>query len=414
MISDIADSWQSRTPMAFGGLPCMPIPSRLQRCSATIFVHYISFFLTDRDLGRVSLACRTLNKFVDLSWKERFKSCLPAIFSHLNDASLQALPALIQWGNLYRLARKDLIPIRERDRFETPKWAFIIRVLPGGAVAYLQDNCLCVWRANRLIRKVPQPAVVRDLVALEDGRLVAGDNSEVISVWDLRRHPPSKIQSKAIYSGHKESFAITCLVAMPGNRVLAGYHKLVGGRIAEWQVTSREIVHIRGFTEVPSGVHSLAALSENHIASGHGDGSLRIWDRVSGCTLRTFQAQSHMVNYLVPLLGGRLALCGYGGYISVWNLRDFAKPPIKLEHKSGSAVVDLSSTPNGRLLACYQTGEVHLWNVDHQTSAVIAGSSRQEIIKFCATPNGYCCAYDPGGIGIFVPDVERIFEGTRK
>jgi len=85
-------------------------------------------------------------------------------------------------------------------------------------------------------------------------------------------------------------------------------------------------------------VHTLTALEDNKLATGTGQGTVRIWDLTSGKCLHTFSGFDHPIDLLCALGNNKLACCWRDGVVRVFDTQteacllrtDFPKCPRKI------------------------------------------------------------------------------------
>jgi len=69
-------------------------------------------------------------------------------------------------------------------------------------------------------------------------------------------------------------------------------------------------------------VRSLAILPDGTLASGSDDKTIRIWDTVTGKTLKLLTGHLGPVKSVVGLLDGALASCSYDKTIRIWYINN--------------------------------------------------------------------------------------------
>jgi len=69
-------------------------------------------------------------------------------------------------------------------------------------------------------------------------------------------------------------------------------------------------------------VRSLAILPDGTLASGSSDKTIRIWDTITGKTLKLLTGHTYEVRSLAVLLDGTLASCSYDGTIRIWDINN--------------------------------------------------------------------------------------------
>jgi WD40 repeat protein/serine/threonine protein kinase len=140
----------------------------------------------------------------------------------------------------------------------------------------------------------------------------------------------------------------------------------------EWHYVKR--LRLQGLSPLrhPTSVFSAVFSPDGRwIASGNGDGKLRVWDAATGHRLAAIQAHEppiHCVAFSPD--GQRLATASFDGTAKVWSFDPQGAPdkhiqlPISLDHKSKKTVLSVAFRPDGQHLASAGDDEtVHVWEV---------------------------------------------------
>jgi len=179
------------------------------------------------------------------------------------------------------------------------------------------------------------------LAVLPDGRLVSGDMNGKVWLWDVNA------------GTGKADVVLTipnCMMALAtlrdGHRVAVG---MVGGSVEIWDVRTvppvRTVTVACGVGGIP--VWALAALQDGHLATGCGDGVVRIIDVDAGAVVATLVGHTgtgtdKVVMALAALPDGTLAGGSGDGTVRVWDTRTRSCTASLAGHSGGiCALVEL-------------------------------------------------------------------------
>ena len=109
-----------------------------------------------------------------------------------------------------------------------------------------------------------------------------------------------------------------------------------------------------------SSVSALAALADGRLASGGGDGTIKLWSTDGGSEPAVLRHGVQIVS-LAVLSDGRLASGGGDGTIKLWP-KDGSGEPVILRH--GGPIVSLAALADGRLASAGRDGAIKLWSRD--------------------------------------------------
>ena len=76
---------------------------------------------------------------------------------------------------------------------------------------------------------------------------------------------------------------------------------------------------MRALTGHNGWVFFLTVLSDNTLANGSYDGTIKIWDTIKGKELKTLKDHPRLINYLAILLDITLAYCSFDGTFIIWE-----------------------------------------------------------------------------------------------
>jgi WD40 repeat protein len=133
------------------------------------------------------------------------------------------------------------------------------------------------------------------------------------------------------------------------------------------------------------------------IASGHTDGSIRLWDIATATEVALLWAHEEYppaVNSLALLSDGRLASACSDNTIRLWNLGTrteagrLVSPPYGINGVTTS-VESLSPLPNGGLASGHSDGTVRVWNVASGTEATWLEGHNDGVAALAVRPGGW-------------------------
>ena len=259
--------------------------------------------------------------------------------------------------------------------------------LAGGS----SDLGAAVWDAEtgEQIMLFPETAPITHVAFSQDGHTLATSaNNGMVSLWEIETRT-----QKIRFSGQATGFNFLALSP-------DGEHVAVGNdprSTSLWDVSptgSREVLTILAHEgKVHDAVYNP---SGTIIASTGEDGTLRVWDAVTGELLQSLPAQSDWVHF--PAFspdGQKLAAANQQGDISVWDVDSGRE--IGTMTKDGPALTAVTFSPDGsRLAASGLGGFAHIWDVTTgQHLATIDNSDGLIITDLIFSPDGdYIFSYD--------------------
>jgi WD40 repeat protein len=139
----------------------------------------------------------------------------------------------------------------------------------------------------------------------------------------------------------------------------------------------------------------LALLADGRLASGGGDGQIKVWprDRVGDPVILS---HGSAVLALAVLPDGRLAGGGMdrNGTIKLWP-DSFGEPEV-LSH--GSSVWSLAALADGRLASGGADGQIKLWPRDGVGGTTVLSDGKERVLSLAAMPDGQLASGDVAGI----------------
>jgi Tol biopolymer transport system component len=122
------------------------------------------------------------------------------------------------------------------------------------------------------------------------------------------------------------------------------------------------------FTHVHSGGGVLSVVwspDGRHIASNYGDGTVQVWDAISGSTISTYRSEDIGLAYDAPGVAwspdGKRIASSHGGLVQVW---DAATGNLKVTYRGHSDVVtSVAWSPDGKRIASgSDDGTMQMWD----------------------------------------------------
>lgn len=186
----------------------------------------------------------------------------------------------------------------------------------------------------------------------------AGHDSGQWMLWRVQGH---KLQGPLVWNGDQ----VYCIAfAANGKRVVTG---LVGGALKIWSTESYKLLrtltaHV-GKEDINDAVTVAISADGKLIASAHADGTVWLWNALTGKSMHIFSTQSQVG----PMLsfapdGTMLATGGASGVIKLWDVQTGQElRALRTVHGNVGSIV---FAPDGSTLASgYKDGTVALWRI---------------------------------------------------
>ena len=107
-------------------------------------------------------------------------------------------------------------------------------------------------------------------------------------------------------------------------------------------------------------IRKILFLENGNLVTASQDGTIKVWNSLTGKLIIDLKAPSNWVSSLVQLSNGWLASGLRDGSIYMWDIND--NKPIKTLSGHKKAVCSLQVLPNGRLASCAFDDTIMIWN----------------------------------------------------
>jgi WD40 repeat protein len=226
-------------------------------------------------------------------------------------------------------------------------------------------------------------------------RLVAGGSDEV-TLYDTATG-----QMNVTFSGFSW---VTALAFSPDGRLIASGHD--NGSIRIWDIEKRQKLH-----SLPDAHKSVSALTFSAdgktLVSAGEEKSIHFWDVSKGEPRRTLTGHKDRV----PALAfhpsqARLFSAGWDTTVRVWDTN--TGEPIILLNNHATQVLAIALSPNGNLLASADSADsIHLWDLERNRDVKVWAGNGAEVRCLAFSPDGRRLACGGADRVILLKDVHR-------
>jgi WD40 repeat protein len=149
---------------------------------------------------------------------------------------------------------------------------------------------------------------------------------------------------------------IETLAALPNDRIVCGFGD---GSLQVWDLATGESERtLEGHSK---GVLAVAALPNGHVLSSSLDGSLRLWDIVSGRIVRTFSGHSVGVRAIAALADDCVISGSEDGSLRVWDIA--TGETIRTLEGHTYWIMAVAALPDGRVVSGSLDGDLRVWDL---------------------------------------------------
>ena len=241
------------------------------------------------------------------------------------------------------------------------------------------------WTTRRasaaLVLELGRPGWVRAVAVLPDGRVVSGEASGEVLVWE-----PANPGADPTELG-RHAAGLSALAVLPDGRVASsGY----GGRVLAWDPANpgagpAELGRREG------AVNALAVLPDGRLASVGNDSYVLIWNPADPGAAPVELGQHRgfaNVGAVAVLPDGRVASGGDDGQMLVWDPAAPGAAPAELGSRN-DRVSSLAVLPDGRVVSTGPNGEMLVWDPANPEAAPAELGSRDDSVSSLAVlPDG--------------------------
>ncbi|MCI0684745.1 MAG: protein kinase [Gemmataceae bacterium] len=279
---------------------------------------------------------------------------------------------------------KELVRLRGH-RFEVQCVAFS----PAGdvLVSGSRDKTIRWWRVDEVLAGKTDARTITghdgDVTAVafaaDGGTLASASADKTVRLWDTKN-----LQQRLVLTGHDGP--VQCLAFHPRGAFLAsgGGQGFRRGEVRLWNPDNGQALASRfGLSE---RISALSCNAAGLLAAGSMDGLVHVWDQAKSSEGLTFRADKQVLGLAFHPDGGRIAVAGGSGRISMFN------SSASLESKlvpAGALVEAIAFDPAGKfVIAGGRGGSLRQWRLDQASPPVDFAGHAATIMSIAVSPDG--------------------------
>jgi WD40 repeat protein len=246
----------------------------------------------------------------------------------------------------------------------------LIQIEDGRLVSASDDNSIKIWDTidnfackNTLIEHTSN---VYTVTQLQNGKIASGSSDNTIRIWDLQ----DNFKCLQVLEGHTNN--IYSIINLKDGRMISGSgDKTI--RVWDIQDNFKNIFTLNGLT---SGVKTIIQLKDTRMVSGLDDGTIIVCDvRDNFKFTNNFKGHAKGVQTLIQLRDGRIASGSIDKTIKIWDPSDYFNCLLTLNVHTNS-VWSLIQLEDGRLVSGSGDYTIRIWDT-------------QDSFKCISTLNGH-------------------------
>lgn len=183
-------------------------------------------------------------------------------------------------------------------------------------------------------------------------------NGTVITIQSTSLYQWKDITMTIIINKHKELLDIKNLVELPNSESdLIGFSTKNNLNI----FSLKNCNHLQIFDQHEWEIRTIVPLSNNKIASGANDHTIKVFDYITGEYLINFQAHSWAVNKIIKINEeNKLASCSIDGVIKVWDL-DKEECLTEMDD-NGAGINDIIESNDKKIISVSDDEKIQIWD----------------------------------------------------
>jgi WD40 repeat protein len=243
-----------------------------------------------------------------------------------------------------------------------------LTILSNGNVACsFCDGSIQIWNVerNEMVQRLSHhTSAVSGLIQLSNGHLASSSDDSTVKVWNVENNG----QLLNTFSLGRLANSRFCFITLP-KELFTAVKKETPLVISIFDSNTGDLV--KSLNDHESEVFSLVLLDDSHIASSSEDGTIKIWNSVTGQAARRLDTSDPCVILLFPFGDGLLASHHYireeavtNSTIHLWNWQTGERTKtIELEESKLSSLVRLKKSAENLTIGLDWTGSVKFLNI---------------------------------------------------